>query len=332
MKLEIFKNDNFGSLNVLILDNEFYFNLNEVGETLGLSNPRMSIDVTDTDYVRKFDNSTVSETYNRKLHNTGELFLTEAGLYRMLNRSNKPEAEVFQKWVNKEVLPSIRKTGSYSLQHNTPQTFAEALKLAYEQQLVIEEQKQKLIEAEPKVEFYDTVTGSDTTIDLGQAAKVLNYKGLGRNKLFQYLRDKDILMSGNTPYQKYVDAGYFRLIETTWNTPNNDSMIYLKTVVYQKGLDFLSKVIEKMDTVKITTNMTLEEIRKEYNKLDLEIFNLAIEKGGSLTWEEYLNAGGNRLEELRIEWDRLSPEESIGDVNRKEVAEKSIDDFLKSAN
>lgn len=132
-----------------------------------------------------------------------------------------------------------------ALQFNTPQTFAEALKLAYEQQLVIEEQKQKLIEAEPKVEFYDTVTGSDTTIDLGQAAKVLNYKGLGRNKLFQYLRDKDILMSNNTPHQRYVDAGYFRLIETTWNTPNNDSMIYLKTVVYQKGLDFLSKVIEK---------------------------------------------------------------------------------------
>lgn len=245
MKLEIFKNDNFGSLNVLILDNEFYFNLNEVGELLGLSNPRMSIDVTDNDYVRKFENSDVSETYSRKLNNAGELFLTEAGLYRMLNRSNKPEAEVFQKWVNKEVLPSIRKTGSYSLQHNTPQTFAEALKLAYEQQLVIEEQQQKLIEAEPKVEFYDTVTGSDTTIDLGQAAKVLNYKGLGRNRLFQYLRDKDILMSGNTSYQKYVDAGYFRLIETTWNTPNNDSMIYLKTAIYQKGLDFLSKIIEK---------------------------------------------------------------------------------------
>lgn len=137
-----------------------------------------------------------------------------------------------------------------ALQFNTPQTFAEALKLAYEQQLIIEEQKQKLIEAEPKVEFYDTVTGSDTTIDLGQVAKVLNYKGLGRNKLFQYLRDKDILMSGNTPYQKYVDAGYFRLIETTWNTPNNDSMIYLKTVVYQKGLDFLSKVIEKDGYIK----------------------------------------------------------------------------------
>lgn len=250
MKLEIFKNNHFGSLNVFILENEFYFNLNEVGEILGLSNPRMSVDVTDSDYVRKFENSDVSETYNRKLNNAGELFLTEAGLYRMLNRSNKLEAEVFQKWVNKEVLPSIRKTGSYSLEYSVPQTFAEALKLAYEQQLVIEEQKQKLIEAEPKVEFYDTVTGSETTIDFGQAAKVLNYKGLGRNKLFQYLRDKDILMSNNTPYQRYVDAGYFRLIETTWNTPSNDSMVYLKTVIYQKGLDFLSKIIEKDGYVK----------------------------------------------------------------------------------
>ena len=137
-----------------------------------------------------------------------------------------------------------------SLRFQIPQTFAEALKLAYEQQIVIEEQKQKLIEAEPKVEFYDTVTGSETTIDFGQAAKVLNYKGLGRNKLFQYLRDKDILMSNNTPYQRYVDAGYFRLIETTWNTPNNDSMVYLKTVIYQKGLDFLSKIIEKDGYIK----------------------------------------------------------------------------------
>lgn len=171
MKLEIFKNNHFGNLNVLILENEFYFNLNEVGEILGLSNPRMSVDVTDSDYVRKFENSDVSETYNRKLNNAGELFLTEAGLYRMLNRSNKPEAEVFQKWVNKEVLPSIRKTGSYSLEYSVPQTFAEALKLAYEQQLVIEEQKQQLIEAEPKVEFYDTVTGSETTIDLDRLLK-----------------------------------------------------------------------------------------------------------------------------------------------------------------
>ena len=130
------------------------------------------------------------------------------------------------------------------------QTLEEALKLIYEQQLIIEKQKQKLIEADPKVEFYDTVTDLETTVDFWQAVKILNYKGLGRNRLFQYLRDKEILMPNNTPYQRYIDAGYFRLIKTTWNTSNNDRVIYFKTVIYKKGLDFLSKIIEKDGYVK----------------------------------------------------------------------------------
>lgn len=130
------------------------------------------------------------------------------------------------------------------------QTLEEALKLIYEQQLIIEKQKQKLIEANPKVEFYDTVTDLETTVDFWQAVKILNYKGLGRNRLFQYLRDKEILMPNNTPYQRYIDAGYFRLIKTTWNTSNNDRVIYFKTVIYKKGLDFLSKIIEKDGYVK----------------------------------------------------------------------------------
>ena len=186
----------------------------------------------------------ISSSYtDKKGENRREYFLTKDGftLY-MFNIQGYNDFKLA--YINK--FNEMEK----SLRFQIPQTFAEALKLAYEQQLVIEEQKQQLIEAEPKVEFYDTVTGSETTINFGQAAKVLNYKGLGRNKLFQYLRDKDILMSNNTPYQRYVDAGYFRLIETTWNTPNNDSMVYLKTVIYQKGLDFLSKIIEKDGYVK----------------------------------------------------------------------------------
>lgn len=70
--------------------------------------------------------------------------------------------------------------------------------------------------------------------------------------------------------------------------------------------------------------MTLEEIRKEYNKLDHEIFNLAIEKGGSLTWEEYLEVGGDRLEELRIEWNKLSSDVTIDEANRQELREIKI--------
>ena len=71
----------------------------------------------------KLDNSVVGNSYNRNLNNRGELFLTEAGLYRLIGKSEKPIAEKFQKWVNKEVLPSIRKHGMYA----TPATIEEML-------------------------------------------------------------------------------------------------------------------------------------------------------------------------------------------------------------
>ena len=117
------------SLDYGLLNGEPVFNLNAVAELLGLTNPRMSVDTSDEDYCIKADNSIVSLTYNRKLHNTGELFLTEAGLYKLLMRSDKPEAEAFQKWVTKDVLPSIRKTGTYQI---TPAQAKEVFNLTYE--------------------------------------------------------------------------------------------------------------------------------------------------------------------------------------------------------
>lgn len=120
-ELQVFKfQQNY--LDYAVLNNEPLFNLNNIANILNISNPRMSIDVNDKDYVIKLDNSIVSLTYNRKLHNTGELFLTEAGLYKLIMSSKKKEAEVFQKWVVKEVLPAIRKTGSYSIQKPMSQT------------------------------------------------------------------------------------------------------------------------------------------------------------------------------------------------------------------
>lgn len=97
----------------------------------------------------------------------------------------------------------------------------------------------------PKVEFYESVTGSKDTIDLGQVAKVLNIKGYGRNNLFEYLRNKNILMDNNQPYQKFIDRGYFRLVESKYSKPCGSTHINIKTVVYQKGVDYIRKQILK---------------------------------------------------------------------------------------
>ena len=113
-----------------------------------------------------------------------------------------------------------------------------------EYKATIETQKIKIAEDAPKVDFYERVTESSDCIDIGQCAKILNVHGIGRNKLFEILRQKKILNEHNQPYQKYVDCGYFRIIETSFNLPDGTQKINLKTVVFQKGLDFIRKMIE----------------------------------------------------------------------------------------
>lgn len=126
-----------------------------------------------------------------------------------------------------------------------PKTYAAALQLAADQARQIEEQEKALAIAAPKVDFYDAVAGSKDCIDIGKAAKTLAIKGYGRNNLFEFLRSKSILQKDNQPYQKYVDSGYFRIIESKWIDSGGDTHINFKTVVYQKGLDFIRRMIEK---------------------------------------------------------------------------------------
>ncbi|MDY7026703.1 MAG: phage antirepressor KilAC domain-containing protein [Spirochaetota bacterium] len=97
---------------------------------------------------------------------------------------------------------------------------------------------------QPKAEFYDTVASSDDWMEMSAAVKTLGFRGYGRNKTFQLLRDRQILRYNNEPYQSYVERGYFKVIEQHFNNPQTDEvMINRKTVVSQKGLDFIRKVI-----------------------------------------------------------------------------------------
>lgn len=132
---------------------------------------------------------------------------------------------------------------------NTPeQIMARALTIAQQtierRNIVI-----KMLEADtermrPKEEFYDAVAGSKTAIEMAAVAKVLNFNGVGRNKLFEILRDERILQSDNIPYQKYIDNGWFRIIEQKYSK-DGETYINIKTLVYQKGVDGIRKILEK---------------------------------------------------------------------------------------
>lgn len=129
---------------------------------------------------------------------------------------------------------------------NTPTTSIErALFIQKAMQMqndIINELQSKVTELTPKAEFYDAVTGSKDCIEMKEVAKILNIKDMGRNKLFEILRNKKILDRNNQPYQKYVDAGLFRIVESKYSV-NGDVRINLKTVVFQKGIDFIKKIL-----------------------------------------------------------------------------------------
>lgn len=126
-----------------------------------------------------------------------------------------------------------------------PQTFAEALRLAAEQAEQLEKQQARIEEMKPKEEFFDQVTDSKDACDMATVAKVLNM-GIGRNNLFEILRNNKILQGNNQPMQRYIDLGWFRVIETQFTKPNGDICINFKTIVYQKGIEGIRKLLASL--------------------------------------------------------------------------------------
>jgi len=110
----------------------------------------------------------------------------------------------------------------------------------------------------PKALFYDAVTGTRDTIDMKEVAKVLNF-GIGRNKLFQFLREQKILDTKNQPYQKYVDSGYFKLIEISYQV-NGETHIQIKPVVFQKGVEYIQKRYERIKTKEVLKWVKIKNI------------------------------------------------------------------------
>lgn len=114
-----------------------------------------------------------------------------------------------------------------------------------EAQKMLEQKDKQIEEMTPKAEFFDAVADSKTAISMNEVAKVLSIKGYGRNNLFEFLRNEGILDRFNVPYQRYVDCGWFRVIEQKY-MKNGEQQISTKTLVYQKGVDAIRrKILDK---------------------------------------------------------------------------------------
>lgn len=236
--LMIFENK---EVEVFEFEGQVLFNPRHVGECLNLTDSavRKSIANMNNKQVVKLKNLDVKDVPIRKLNNAGENFLTESGVYKLIFKSDKKEAEKFQDWVTDEVLPQIRKTGGYITttdDMNDEDIMARALQIANAK---IEERNKQIKELKPKAEYTDTILDSKSLFTVNQIAKDYGMAAKKFNELLhklkiQYKQGEQWLL-----YAKYQDEGYVFSSAFPIKHSNKQIEVKMTTKWTQKGRKFL---------------------------------------------------------------------------------------------
>lgn len=225
MELQIFNNSEFGQIRSLVLDDEVWFIGKDITMALGYSNDRKAlqdnVDVEDRRLIQKSLCGTL------EIPNRGVTAINESGLYSLVLRSKLPNAKKFKKWVTSEVLPSIRKTGSYQ----KPLSTQEMMRI---QLGMIDDVSDRVTNLENTMNIdYGQQHSlgeliSSRVIELVGGKKSNAYKEIGRKVFSEINHDyKDyfnVNARGNTPRLKYEEA-----VEYVKNwIPSTNTMMLIK--------------------------------------------------------------------------------------------------------
>lgn len=209
-EIQIFSSEEFGQVRTVEIDGEPWFSAKDVAIALGYSNPRDAVSkhIDDEDKgVAKCD--TLGGVQDMTIIN-------ESGVYTLVFGSKLPSAKKFKHWVTSEVLPAIRKTGSYNL----PQTYAEALRALADKAEEAERLALENAEMKPKAIFADAVSVSEHAILIRDMAKLIKQNGvdMGEKRFYRWLREHGyICKSDCTPTQRAMELGLFEVEVKTVN-------------------------------------------------------------------------------------------------------------------
>lgn len=247
-KVKIFNSEEFGDVRTVTINGDPWFVGKDVAAALGFTNPRDAIS------THVFDEDKGVESIDTLGGKQKMTVINESGLYALVFGSRLKSAQRFKHWVTSEVLPAIRKTGGY----RTPAPQGkELLALAVlEAQKTIEAQNAEIERMRPKEIFADAVKASDSSILIGDLAKLLRQNGVdtGQKRLFEQLRNEGYLMktgsSRNMPTQRYVADGLFQIKETVISNPDGSVRMTKTTKVTGKGQQyFLNKYLKNKEAV-----------------------------------------------------------------------------------
>lgn len=246
-------NCELGSIRVIVDNGEPLFCLADLCDVLEIQNKVRVKEYIDKEF--DYDLPTRYPILDSLGREQQAFFINESQLYYVLNNSRSEKAKPFRKMVNIEILPSIRKNGGYIAgQENMSELEIIANALVVANNVI--QQKSKELEAikalrakeKPLVDFANKVASASNAISVRDFAKLLYDEKIriGQNNLFKWLRDNCYLMKDNMPYQKYIDSGYFEIIEQTYETPYG-TKVSLKTLVTGKGqIYFTEKLRNKI--------------------------------------------------------------------------------------
>ena len=174
------------------------------------------------------------------------LAVSEPGLYALVLKSRRPEARAFRRWITHEVIPALHRSGGYRMDEmqskagTLPQfSRRDLLKLAIEAENECQELRGAVAELAPKAKFFDRVADTTSTFSLGEVAKMMDVPGLGRNNLVKFLREEGILMADNVAKQRYVNRGYFQIVQADYYAPDGTLRVKAVTRVKEKGVEFI---------------------------------------------------------------------------------------------
>lgn len=249
--LQIFRNDNFGEVRTLIVNDEPYFVAKDVADILGYQNGSRDINI----HVEEEDRLKYKISTSGQLRE--QILINESGLYSLILSSKLPQAKQFKKWVTSEVIPTIRKHGAYM----TDEVLKEALtspdfliKLATE----LKEEREKRIaleidnnikaqqigELKPKADYVDKILKSKSLMNVSQIAKDYGMSATKFNKILHELKVQYKQAEQWLLYSKYHDKGYTHSETFDFENKNGINETKLTTKWTNKGRLFLYNLLK----------------------------------------------------------------------------------------
>lgn len=247
--LQIFNSPDFGQIRTIQKNGEPWFVGKDVAEILGYKDTsdalKKHVDKEDKVLLK------VGETPTLKSSNFGMYIINESGLYSLILSSKMPKAKEFKRWVTSEVIPAIRKHGGYLTADKIEQALTDPdtiIKLATtlkEERAARQQAEASLQAAKPKVLFADAVSASDSTILIGDLAKLIKQNGhpIGQKRLFNWMREQGYLIKRagadyNSPTQRAMEMGLFKIKETAISHSDGHVSVSKTTKVTGKGQQY----------------------------------------------------------------------------------------------